>query len=157
MSETVSFSAVTPSRKWILWVKWIITVLLIVSVLTLTIKFTHSAFFYWIGILFIAAAVLNYKLMKQRFHIKIDGTPLRVEIYLSLRGRIWITWGNDKTLGKACIGKYYGVPLWLDHKITLEEKKFDLRIYVQRYPEGFHIGNYGRGFDMVITQNKFCF
>jgi hypothetical protein len=154
----MSISTSDPSGRWKLWAKWLalITVGYPVLYLSLVLRPVLSGA-EWFLFPFIIVMLAKYPPVKQRFDLVIDGYPVRIMLYMNILGRIWINWKSGAVQGKSCIGKSYGVPIWLDHKINLNGKQFSLRIYAKRFPDGYMISNYGRGFDMEVTYNAFCF
>ena len=154
----MSISTREPSGKWKLWAKWLALIVAVYPVLYLSLKYRsvlNGAEWFLIALLIVALS--KYRPVKQRFDLVIDGYPVRVTLYMNVLGQIWINWTSGADQGKSCIGKSYGVPIWLDHKINLKGKQFNLRIYAKRFPDGYMISNYGRGFDMAINYNAFCF
>jgi hypothetical protein len=98
----------------------------------------------------------RYRLSEQRFELLIEQRPVRLTLYMDVRRRVWIEWNSQSGAGRACIGQSPGFSIWLDHEIELSGRQCDFRILVKKFPDGYMISNYGRGFDMKVLQNTFC-
>jgi hypothetical protein len=145
-----------PSGKWKQWARWLPLVgFAFMSVWAL--RGSQNAVGVGLALLGAFAVITyRYRLTEQRFELLIDRHHVDLVFYSDTRGRIWIEWYSEGKVQRTCLGQSWGNSVWLDHEIELGGKRYQLRIYVKPYPDGFMISNVGRGFDMVVLNNTFC-
>lgn len=110
-------------------------------------------------LIFVVLPVLLYRfrLAEQRLELLIEQHVVQVTLFMDIRNRVWIDWSSQHSRGRACIGKWPRVPIWLDHEIELGGRRYNLRIDAKHFPGGYMVSNVGRGFHMKVIDNRFCF
>lgn len=147
----------TPDGKWKPWVRWI-ALMAVIFCGAWTISRTQLGRDYAFLILVaLAITIYRYRLSKQRVDLLIENFRVSLTLYMDIRNRIWVEWRSHTAAGKSCLGKSFNVPIWLDHEIGLGGQNYKLLIYAKRFPAGYMISNSGRGFQMTVLRNSFCF
>jgi hypothetical protein len=146
-----------PSGRWKLWAKWcsLLALGFALALMTGATRFGRQ----YAYVLFAAMAVViyRYRLTKQRLDLLIEQEQVQLTLFMDIRYRVWIEWSSRTHGGRACIGHWPRIPVWLDHEIDIGRQRFNLRIYARNFPGGYMVSNAGRGFQMTVVDNRFCF
>lgn len=140
-----------------MWAKWLEQVIIVFSVVYLMSEFRANEGIQWLLMGLLAIIILSYRLVVQKFDLLLDGHPVRIKLYMTISGRIWMIWEAQSVQGKVGFGQSYGLPFSVDHEIELDGNTYKLGIHSRRFPDGFMISNNGLGFDMKVVSNSFCF
>jgi hypothetical protein len=144
-----------PRDRWKLWANWF-ALLAISFALAWVVGATRIGREYpyvFLGAMFFA--LYRHRMLVQHLDLVVEQKLVHVTLFLDVRSRIWIDWNSQGFSGRACIGKSFRIPTWLDYEIELDRQRYNLRIYAKKYPDGYMISNYGRGFEMTVVDNRF--
>lgn len=149
-------SSGNPIGRWKLWAKWLALLALALGPWVIVQTPGGRTYICWMDG-FILLAMYRYRPLKQQLDLIIEGCQVRITLYLDVRCHIWIDQSSHASFSPSCLGKYYGVPVWLTHDFDLNGRRYNLLIYTAKFPSGFMVSNSGRNYDMKVIRNSFCF
>ena len=144
----------TPSNRWLLWLRWVIVMMIAGVAIPLFMGATRDIAwvqFFAVGLL--AVVVLTYQPIRQHVEGSCAGAPVSLTFSMDMLGRLFMHAGGSSQ--RIMLGRYYGVPLWLEWAIDSAERSERLLIYF-RFPNGFLVSHAADSSPLTVTRNEFC-
>jgi hypothetical protein len=107
----------------------------------------------WPAIALLGAVVWLYQPIRQRVEGSCAGAPIAFTLSMDILGRLFIRIGDSPQ--QTRLGRYIGVPLWLESAADIGGRQVRLLIYF-RFPNGFLVNSAAESPALTVTRNQFC-
>lgn len=141
------------SNRWLLWLRWVVVMAIAGVAIPLFMGATREVVWLQLPLLVLfAAVVFLYQPIRQRVEGSYAGTPIAFTLSMDILGRLFMRIGDSPQQTK--LGRYIGVPLWLEPTMDIGGRQERLLIYF-RFPNGFLVSPAAGSPALTVTRNQF--